>query len=101
VRERERIGAAAMSGNNLHKIIDPKADEAVQRAMASMQQQIQLAIMVVELRDRFALSILHCAAPMSGRWPDEDAMRAAYRCADLMLHIRQEKPSEAPVPAQP
>jgi hypothetical protein len=73
-----------MNGNG--KIIDPNADAAVRQAMASHQQQIQLAVIQFELRDRLAMSFL------SGHIKTADGIREAYRMADLMLKIRMEKP---------
>jgi|HubBroStandDraft_1064217.scaffolds.fasta_scaffold486064_3 hypothetical protein len=85
-----------MKGNG--KIIDPNADAAVRQAMMASQQQMQLAVVMFELRDRMAMNILLCAAPaLPPVWPKEHHIREAYRCADLMLRIRQEKPADAPL----
>jgi hypothetical protein len=86
--------------SDARRIIDPKADEAVQRAMAAAQQSIQIALMQIEHRDQFAMALLPIARLEVLR-PGPTDLRAlvvkAYEMADLMLKVRQEKPSDPQV----
>jgi hypothetical protein len=89
-----------VNGNG--KIIDPNADAAVRQAMMASQQQMQLAIMQIELRDRFAIAVMQANAAQASTTGrpcsvHADDLHQAYRTADLMLKVRQEKPADAPL----